>query len=148
MNAIARELVGCFHCGLPLPDGLRWHARIDGIEQDMCCPGCAAAAQAIVDAGCDAYYATRPRGSQLGAWASEQSQPVESVEELTSLYAIAETRLADVEEIPMPDRWGGYRLRPDRVEFWQGRADRMHDRLRFVRDDEEGGGWVVQRLAP
>ncbi|MFC5479048.1 heavy metal translocating P-type ATPase [Massilia suwonensis] len=59
MNAIARELTGCFHCGLPLPDGPRWQARIGGVKQDMCCPGCAAAAQAIVDAGCDDYYATR-----------------------------------------------------------------------------------------
>ena len=59
MNAIARELVGCYHCGLPLPEGPRWHARIQGVEQDMCCPGCAAAAQAIVDAGCGDYYATR-----------------------------------------------------------------------------------------
>ena len=59
MNAIARELTGCFHCGLPLPAGPRWQARIAGIEQDMCCPGCAAAAQAIADAGCDDYYASR-----------------------------------------------------------------------------------------
>ncbi|THC39363.1 heavy metal translocating P-type ATPase [Massilia sp. Mn16-1_5] len=59
MNAIARELTGCFHCGLPLSDGPRWQARIGGVEQDMCCPGCAAAAQAIVDAGCADYYATR-----------------------------------------------------------------------------------------
>ncbi|MFC5460759.1 heavy metal translocating P-type ATPase [Massilia niabensis] len=59
MNAIAREVAGCFHCGLPLPEGPRWQARIDGAGRDMCCPGCAAAAEAIVDAGCDAYYATR-----------------------------------------------------------------------------------------
>jgi Cu2+-exporting ATPase len=59
MNAIARELTGCFHCGLPLPEGQRWQARVNGTDQDMCCPGCAAAAQAIVDAGCGDYYATR-----------------------------------------------------------------------------------------
>ena len=72
MNAIARELVGCFHCGLPLPDGARWHARIDGLERDMCCPGCAAAAQAIVDAGCDEYYATR---TGFGARVEEDAAP-------------------------------------------------------------------------
>ena len=59
MNAVVDRLAGCFHCGLPLPDGPRWHARVRDVEQDMCCPGCAAAAQAIVDAGCDDYYATR-----------------------------------------------------------------------------------------
>ncbi|AWH94804.1 pyridoxamine 5'-phosphate oxidase [Dietzia psychralcaliphila] len=92
-----------------------------------------------------AYWRTRPRGSQVAAWASEQSQPVETVEELSALYAIAEERLSDVEEIPMPDRWGGYRLRPDRVEFWQGGRDRFHDRVECLRGEE---GWTVRRLQP
>ncbi|MFN3338151.1 MAG: pyridoxamine 5'-phosphate oxidase [Dietzia sp.] len=92
-----------------------------------------------------AYWRTRPRGSQVAAWASEQSQPVETVEELSSLYAVAEERLSDVEEIPMPDRWGGYLLRPDRVEFWQGGRDRFHDRVECLRGEE---GWTVRRLQP
>ncbi|AVZ38771.1 MULTISPECIES: pyridoxamine 5'-phosphate oxidase [unclassified Dietzia] len=92
-----------------------------------------------------AYWRTRPRGSQVAAWASEQSQPVGGVEELNALYRVAEERLADVEEIPMPDRWGGYRLRPDRVEFWQGGRDRFHDRVECLR---EQGGWTVRRLQP
>lgn len=92
-----------------------------------------------------AYWRTRPRGSQVAAWASEQSRPVASVEELASLYAVAEERLAGVDEIPMPDRWGGYRLTPDRVEFWQGGRDRFHDRVECARRD---GGWTIRRLQP
>lgn len=91
------------------------------------------------------YWRTRPRGSQVAAWASEQSQPVETVGELRSLYAVAQERLADVEEIPMPDRWGGYLLVPDRVEFWQGGRDRFHDRVECLRQDD---GWTVRRLQP
>ncbi len=92
-----------------------------------------------------AYWRTRPRGSQVAAWASEQSRPVDSVEELESLFAIAEDRLTGVDEIPMPERWGGYRLTPDRVEFWQGGRDRFHDRVECVRRDD---GWTVRRLQP
>ncbi|WP_291082431.1 pyridoxamine 5'-phosphate oxidase [Dietzia sp. UBA5065] len=92
-----------------------------------------------------AYWRTRPRGSQVAAWASEQSQPAESVEELESLFAVAEERLAGVDEIPMPDRWGGYLLTPERVEFWQGGRDRFHDRVECLRGD---GGWTVRRLQP
>ncbi|MDX2356809.1 pyridoxamine 5'-phosphate oxidase [Dietzia sp. PP-33] len=92
-----------------------------------------------------AYWRTRPRGSQVAAWASEQSQPAATVEELESLYAVAQERLADVDEVPMPDRWGGYRLRPDRVEFWQGGRDRFHDRVECLRRED---GWTVRRLQP
>ena len=92
-----------------------------------------------------AYWRTRPRGSQVSAWASEQSRPAESVEELESLYATAEQRLADVDEIPMPERWGGYRLVPERVEFWQGGRDRFHDRVECLLS---GGSWTARRLQP
>lgn len=92
-----------------------------------------------------AYWRTRPRGSQVAAWASEQSQPAASVEELESLFAVAEERLTGVDDIPMPDRWGGYRLTPDRVEFWQGGRDRFHDRVECVRKDD---AWLVRRLQP
>ena len=92
-----------------------------------------------------AYFASRPRESQIGAWASPQSQPVESREELDLLYAAAERRFADVIEIPVPPQWGGLRVRPQLVEFWQGRKGRMHDRLVYRR---EGERWVTSRLAP
>jgi pyridoxamine 5'-phosphate oxidase len=95
----------------------------------------------------DALWDARPRGAQLAAVASVQSTVVDSREELE-----LRVRLLDEETGPgpvtRPPIWGGYRVIPERVEFWQGGADRLHDRLVFVRDDEEGGGWVVQRLAP
>lgn len=91
------------------------------------------------------YWRTRPRGSQVSAWASEQSRPAESVEELESLYATAERRLAGVDEIPMPDRWGGFRLVPERVEFWQGGPDRFHDRVECLLAGET---WTARRLQP
>lgn len=91
------------------------------------------------------YWRTRPRGSQVAAWASEQSRPAESVDELESLYATAERRLADVDEIPMPERWGGFRLVPERVEFWQGGPDRFHDRIECLLSGES---WTARRLQP
>jgi pyridoxamine 5'-phosphate oxidase len=90
------------------------------------------------------YFATRPRGSQLGAWASPQSQVVGSRAELDGLLAEVEARFGDG-PVPPPPHWGGFRLAPESVEFWQGRPDRLHDRLRFRRSD---GVWVVERLAP
>lgn len=91
------------------------------------------------------YYHSRPRGSQLGAWASRQSTVIGSRAELDDRYAELERRWPDGTEVPMPDFWGGYLVVPDVVEFWQGRANRMHDRFRYRRD---GGSWVVERLAP
>lgn len=92
-----------------------------------------------------AYWASRPRASQLGAWASPQSGVMPSRRALENALAAIERRFADTEEIPPPPHWGGWRIKPDYVEFWQGRRDRLHDRLRFVRDDDE---WRIQRLAP
>jgi pyridoxamine 5'-phosphate oxidase len=101
----------------------------------------------IGDAASDALWDPRPRGAQLAAVASVQSTEVDSRAELEQ-----RVRLLDEETgagpVPRPPVWGGYRVVPRRVEFWQGGADRLHDRLVFVRDDEEGGGWVVRRLAP
>ena len=91
------------------------------------------------------YWRTRPRGSQVAAWASEQSRPVSSVGELESSYARAEQSFSGVEEIPMPDRWGGMRLVPERVEFWQGGRDRFHDRVECLLSD---GRWAFRRLQP
>lgn len=93
-----------------------------------------------------AYFAVRPRGSQLGAWASqEQSAHVESRDVLEQRYAELQERWPDDTEVPLPDFWGGFRILPLTVEFWQGRGDRMHDRLRYTRT---AGGWTVERLAP
>ena len=91
-----------------------------------------------------AYFATRPRASQLGAWASPQSEVVESREELDRRYAEVEERFGDG-DIPLPPHWGGYLVVPDVVEFWQGRKGRMHDRLVYRRT---GAGWAAVRLAP
>jgi pyridoxamine 5'-phosphate oxidase len=94
-----------------------------------------------------AYWATRPRGSQLGAWASAQSCPVADREALDAALAATERRFADTAEIPAPPHWGGWRIVPERVEFWQGRTNRMHDRLRFELDSLDRT-WRVRRLAP
>ncbi|WP_445258122.1 pyridoxamine 5'-phosphate oxidase [Nocardioides aurantiacus] len=95
-----------------------------------------------------AYFATRPRGSQLGAWASPQSEEVASRAELDERYAAVEARFADG-EVPPPPHWGGYRVAPEVVELWQGRSGRMHDRLVYRRDlAGPGEGWALTRLAP
>jgi pyridoxamine 5'-phosphate oxidase len=91
-----------------------------------------------------AYFATRPRESQLGAWASPQSKVVADRRELDELYAAAEQRFG-ADPIPPPPHWGGYRLAPDTVEFWQGRAGRLHDRIRYRSD---GQRWQRERLGP
>lgn len=91
------------------------------------------------------YFRSRPRGSQLGAWASRQSTVLPSRAELEDRYSDLERRWPEGTQVPMPDFWGGYRLRPDRMEFWQGRVSRLHDRFRYTR---QGDGWVVARLAP
>jgi pyridoxamine 5'-phosphate oxidase len=90
------------------------------------------------------YFRTRPRGSQLGAWASAQSSVVAGREELAEAYAAAEQRFAG-QEVPCPPYWGGYLVAPTLVEFWQGQPSRMHDRLRYLRTDD---GWSLTRLAP
>lgn len=92
----------------------------------------------------EAYHASRPRGSQLAAWASPQSSVVASRGVLEDAVRALEDRFAGA-EVPAPPNWGGYRLAPDEVEFWQGRADRLHDRVRYRR---EGDAWTIERLAP
>jgi pyridoxamine 5'-phosphate oxidase len=101
-------------------------------------------ASRLSDEESDAYFASRPRGSRLGAWASEQSRPVEN-------RSVLEERVRELEagyegrEIPRPPFWGGYRVEPDSIEFWQGRENRLHDRLVYHRED---GAWSIERLQP
>jgi pyridoxamine 5'-phosphate oxidase len=92
----------------------------------------------------DAYFQTRAAGSRLGAWASRQSEVIDGRESLDARYDELASRYPDG-EVPRPENWGGYLVVPDVIEFWQGRPNRLHDRLQFSR---RGSGWVVQRLAP
>jgi pyridoxamine 5'-phosphate oxidase len=91
------------------------------------------------------YYRSRPRGSQLGAWTSRQSSVIGSRADLDGRYAELERRWPPGTEVPMPDFWGGYLLTPERIEFWQGRPNRLHDRLQYLPQD---GAWVIERLSP
>ena len=125
------ELAENPRCALLFP----WHVlerqvRVDGV------------ATPLPRADVEAYFAVRPRGSKLGAWASHQSR-VTTREELAAAYDAAEERYPD--EVPPPEEWGGYVVRPEAVEFWQGRPGRMHDRLVYRRTTD---GWDTERLAP
>ena len=94
-----------------------------------------------------AYFQSRPRNSQVGAWASPQSQIIDNREELEAREHAVETRFEGQNPLPRPENWGGYVLRPARIEFWQGRPSRLHDRLVYEREGE-GGPWKISRLAP
>jgi pyridoxamine 5'-phosphate oxidase len=93
----------------------------------------------------DSYFATRSRESQLGAWASPQSRTLPDRETLDKRAVEVEARFGGEAEIPRPDFWGGYLLRPEVIEFWQGQQARLHDRFRYT---QAGGGWRIERLAP
>ncbi len=127
------ELAANPRCALLFP----WHplerqVRVEGLATPL--PGEDVAA----------YFASRPRGSQLGAHASHQSRPVADRAELQAAYDEQSARYAD-RDVPVPDEWGGFRVAAESVEFWQGRPGRMHDRLVYAR---AAGGWSVSRLAP
>lgn len=92
----------------------------------------------------DAYFATRPRGSQIGAWVSPQSRPIDAREQLEEEFARIDARYANT-SVPRPRHWGGYRVEPVEIEFWQGQPNRLHDRWLYTRAEEE---WRVVRIAP
>lgn len=92
----------------------------------------------------EAYFQSRPLGSRLGAWASNQSEVVDSREVLEARFAELEKRFGN--DVPRPEHWGGYRLKPSSIEFWQGRDNRLHDRLRYSLEEE--GTWSIERLGP
>ena len=115
-----------------------WHA----IHRQVIIEGPVAEVQA---AQSERYFQSRPHGSQLGAWASRQSVVLSSRAELDDRYARLGTRWPEGTAVPMPPFWGGYLVIPDQVEFWQGRVNRLHDRLRYRRGDD---GWVIERLSP
>ncbi len=129
------ELAANSHCALLFP----WHP----LERQVRIEG---RATVVEEDEADAYYAARPRGSQLGAWASPQSDVVPSRDYLNDRYQQVSDRFDGITDVPRPPHWGGYLVRPHRVEFWQGRPGRMHDRIRFDRADETT--WIVERLAP
>jgi pyridoxamine 5'-phosphate oxidase len=112
------------------------------IEQQVRAEG---SVQAVSDAEADAYFATRPRGSQLAAWASRQSAPIADRAALQAQFAEVQQRFAALPHVPRPPFWGGYRLLPMRIEFWHNREDRLHDRWSFTRVDH---GWQIERLQP
>ncbi|WP_238161915.1 pyridoxamine 5'-phosphate oxidase [Kribbella antibiotica] len=130
----ADDLAANPHCALVFP----WHAmqrqvRVEGTATKL-------PAEEV-----EAYFASRPRGSQLGAWASQQSQPVESRDELDLQYASYERQWPEGTEIATPYFWGGYRIEPQVIEFWQGRVGRLHDRLAYRRTNSS---WELVRLQP
>lgn len=92
------------------------------------------------------YFQSRPKGSQIGAWASPQSRPIASREILDENSARLEKQYLGAEKLPLPPFWGGYRLIPEKIEFWQGRSSRLHDRILFSKNTE--GNWQTTRLAP
>ena len=142
-DLIANPLASATFCWLPLHRQAHVRGRVEKVD----------AATTL------AYWRTRPRGSQLGAWASPQSTVVPDRPALDEMQAEMERRfggLDSIQEIPVPDHWGGWRIVPHTVEFWQGRRSRMHDRLRFRRigadnpgaSAADAGSWIVERLAP
>lgn len=132
-----RDLAANPACSLLFP----WHP----LERQVRVEG---TAEQLSRADVAAYFAQRPRGSQLGAWASHQSQVVPGRAALGESYGAAEARFGDATDVPVPEEWGGYLVRPEVVEFWQGRPSRLHDRLVYRRRGGAVDGWLTERLAP
>jgi pyridoxamine 5'-phosphate oxidase len=112
------------------------------LERQICVAG--SVARVSVEES-DAYFNSRPRGSRIAAWASQQSEPVQDRAALEDRWRQFETKYPG-QDVPRPPHWGGYLLKPDRLEFWQGRPNRLHDRFRYTRQPD--GGWKIDRLSP
>ena len=102
-------------------------------------------AEKVSAADSDAYFSSRPRDSRIGAWASDQSQPIDSREALEEKVHLMEQQFQGVEDVPRPEKWGGFVIRPRSIEFWAGRRSRLHDRIRYLRTED---GWTTERLQP
>eukprot|EP01035_Chromulina_nebulosa_P017503 gene17503-23060_t len=102
----------------------------------------------VSEAQSDEYFNSRPRGSQIGAWTSNQSRPISSREELAQQEKNLADQFHSQPKIGRPPHWGGYRLKPTRIEFWKGRESRLHDRIVFERNESLDNNWVVTRLQP
>jgi pyridoxamine 5'-phosphate oxidase len=102
----------------------------------------------IAETESDDYFASRPRASQVGAWASPQSQVLRDRAELEARIAAVEARFAEGTTIPRPPQWGGWRIEVHAAEVWQGRPSRLHDRFRYRREGDNSGAWIIERLAP
>lgn len=130
----AREIAGNARVGLLFPwHGMERQVRVTGIAEKV------GVAESVK------YFMSRPRDSQLAAWASEQSAPLGSRAVLMAQLARMKEKFAQG-EVPLPDFWGGIRVHPNEIEFWQGGANRLHDRFQYTRQD--GDSWRIQRLAP
>lgn len=114
----------------------------DALERQVRAEG---SVQQLDPAESDAYFNSRPKSSRLGAWTSEQSQTIGDRHILERRQAELEAQYANTEDIPRPEHWGGFRLVPEHIEFWQGRSSRLHDRLLYSRKDD---GWAIERLSP
>lgn len=134
-SAKARDLAVNPHAGVLFP----WHA----LARQVVVTGTARRTGRDETA---AYFRTRPHGSQLGAWASAQSSVIASRAELDAAYAALAARYPEGEQVPVPPNWGGFRIAPRTVEFWQGRQNRLHDRLRYTALPD--GSWRIDRLSP
>ncbi|MBI5917274.1 MAG: pyridoxamine 5'-phosphate oxidase [Bacteroidetes bacterium] len=97
-------------------------------------------------AASESYFQSRPRGSQIGAWASPQSSLLENREVLEAKVEAAEKKFQGVDRLPLPEFWGGYLVKPTLIEFWQGQSSRLHDRFQYTKQAD--GGWLIERLAP
>ncbi|MCC5948172.1 MAG: pyridoxamine 5'-phosphate oxidase [Nitriliruptoraceae bacterium] len=135
-SAKGRQLAGNPHAAVVLFwEPLERQVRLRGTVEDL------------PDEESDAYFASRPRSSRIGAWASQQSEPIADRASLDAQVAQVTARFGDG-EVARPEHWGGSLLRPTSIEFWQGRPSRLHDRLRFTRPDVGSGDWAVARLQP
>ena len=114
------------------------------LDRQVCVTG---TVERTTDAESDAYFARRPREARIGAWSSRQSTVLASRDELMARFVEVDAAYPG-EDIPRPPFWGGYRIVPDTVEFWQARAYRLHDRFRYTDDQDEPAGWRVERLSP